>query len=225
MTDPFYSKAPFDDASVVSITSTSNNSNSALTHLGEDPKPKKMVPRGGILIPFPVKLHSLLESNNDEFSNIISWMPHGRCFRLHNPHEFLKRIMPHHFKQTKLTSFQRQLNLYGFNRITSPGPDRGGYYHELFLRGKSSLAASMVRCRIKGAKRKRSISEPQEPDFYTMPFMDRKSDIYRPPSLSTGSSSSCSTTDDQSKEDADDIIMTFEGMEFHYLESPILGLF
>ena len=52
--------------------------------------------------------------------------------------------MPKYFRQSKLTSFQRQLNLYGFSRITA-GADRGGYYHELFLRNKVFLCQNMVR--------------------------------------------------------------------------------
>ena len=52
--------------------------------------------------------------------------------------------MPSYFRQSKLTSFQRQLNLYGFSRITT-GQDRGGYYHELFLRHRLFLCQSMVR--------------------------------------------------------------------------------
>jgi hypothetical protein len=52
--------------------------------------------------------------------------------------------MPLYFRQSKITSFQRQLNLYGFIRITQ-GLDRGGYYHELFLRHKAFLCGMMVR--------------------------------------------------------------------------------
>lgn len=43
------------------------------------------------------------------------------------------------FRQKKVTSFQRQLNTYGFVRIAQ-GPDKGAYYHELFLRGRQELA-------------------------------------------------------------------------------------
>ena len=52
--------------------------------------------------------------------------------------------MPKFFKQTKLTSFQRQLNLYGFKRI-SKGPDNGGYYHPMFLRGQPHLVDQIKR--------------------------------------------------------------------------------
>jgi hypothetical protein len=46
-------------------------------------------------------------------------------------------IMCRWFRQTKFPSFQRQLNLYGFKRLTS-GEDKGGkflvYYSCFFLR-------------------------------------------------------------------------------------------
>lgn len=122
-------------------------------------------PRGGVTTPFPVKLHNLLEDNLH--ADIISWQPHGRCFILRNPKEFLAEVMPKYFKQTKLTSFQRQLNLYGFNRLTS-GPDKGGYYHELFLRTREQLCTTMVRMRIKGTRTKGASNPESEPNFYKM---------------------------------------------------------
>lgn len=128
-------------------------------------KKQRRGPRGGVTTPFPVKLHNLLEDNLHE--DIISWQPHGRCFILRSPKDFLGKVMPQYFKQTKLTSFQRQLNLYGFNRLTS-GPDKGGYYHELFLRAKSELCTTMVRMRIKGTRTKGASNPESEPNFYKM---------------------------------------------------------
>jgi hypothetical protein len=75
------------------------------------------------------------------------------------------------FHQTKLTSFQRQLNLYGFIRLTA-GRDRGGYYHELFLQGRPDLAKQIVRTRIKGNGMKAASSPSTEPNFYVMDFCD-----------------------------------------------------
>lgn len=132
-------------------------------------KKQRRGPRGGVTTPFPVKLHNLLEENLH--GNVISWQPHGRCFILRKPKEFLAEVMPKYFKQTKLTSFQRQLNLYGFNRLTS-GPDKGGYYHELFLRGKEELCSRMVRTRIKGTRTKGASNPDSEPNFYAMPSLE-----------------------------------------------------
>lgn len=58
-----------------------------------------------------------------------SWLPHGRAFLVHKPDEF-KDLLPRFFKLSKIPSFQRQLNLYGFNRLTRIS-DRGAYYHEV----------------------------------------------------------------------------------------------
>lgn len=126
-------------------------------------------PRGGVTVPFPVKLHNLLQDN--KYEDIISWQPHGRCFIIHRPKDFLKSVMPKYFKQTKLTSFQRQLNLYSFQRLTS-GPDKGGYYHELFLRGKVHLCSRMQRIRIKGTRTKGASNPDSEPNFYRMCAID-----------------------------------------------------
>lgn len=63
---------------------------------------------------FPEKLHHLLASMDEEgLEHIIAWQPHGRCFVIHEKKTFVEDIMPRFFMQTKLTSFQRQLNLYG----------------------------------------------------------------------------------------------------------------
>jgi HSF-type DNA-binding len=54
------------------------------------------------------------------------------------------------FNQSKYTSFQRQLNLYGFHRVSS-GPDKNSYYHPLLLRGRPDLCRLLLRTRVKGS--------------------------------------------------------------------------
>jgi hypothetical protein len=49
-----------------------------------------------------------------KFESIISWQPHGTAFRVHQPDEFARIVMPRYFQQTKYKSFQRQLHIYGF---------------------------------------------------------------------------------------------------------------
>ena len=125
--------------------------------------------RGGVATSFPLKLHSLLDQiEQDGLAHVISWQPHGRAFVVHKPKEFVNHVMPKYFRQTKITSFQRQLNLYGFCRLTK-GRDNRGYYHELFLRGKPFLCKKMIRTKVKGTGFKAASSPDQEPDFYKMP--------------------------------------------------------
>ena len=51
--------------------------------------------RGGVLLPFPLKLHLVLDKAEDAgFAHIISWQPHGRCFVIHQPKRFVAEIMP-----------------------------------------------------------------------------------------------------------------------------------
>ena len=86
---------------------------------------------------------SVINYSSKQLRSYLFRQPHGRCFIVHKPKEFVSKVMPSYFRQSKLTSFQRQLNLYGFSRITA-GRDRGGYYHELFLRDRLFLCQNMV---------------------------------------------------------------------------------
>ena len=76
------------------------------------------------------------------------------------------------FKQSRISSFQRQLNLYAFTRINI-GPDAGGYYHELFLRGRPALGTHIRRVGVPQAvPRKRGVKTHDasvDPGFYAMP--------------------------------------------------------
>lgn len=44
---------------------------------------------------FPIKLHEVLdEVERDGLDGIISWAPHGRCFVIHEPKEFVEQVLP-----------------------------------------------------------------------------------------------------------------------------------
>jgi len=131
--------------------------------------------RGGVIEPFPEKLHRMLrESVENGDTEVISFYPHGRAFGIHHQGRFCREIMPKYFRQSRLSSFQRQLNLYGFQRISS-GPDCGGYYHELFLMGRPALCLHMRRVSTSQVTAKGVTHEPKSsvpsgasPDFYSM---------------------------------------------------------
>lgn len=109
--------------------------------------------RGGVIEPFPEKLHRLLlEVEAAGRSDVISWVANGRAFAIHKPDKFFKEIVPLYFRQSRLSSFKRQLNLYGFELINS-GPARGGYFHELFVKDHPDSCRRMRRVAVKvGAK-------------------------------------------------------------------------
>jgi len=109
----------------------------------------------------------------DDRERIVSWQPHGRSFTVHKPKEFVEKIMPTYFNQTKYASFQRQLNLYGFCRLTQ-GPDKGAYFHKCFVRGEQGLCRGMIRRKIKGTKVRRTLAPEEEPNFYSPEWGKRK---------------------------------------------------
>ena len=61
---------------------------------------------------------------------------------------FFKEIVPLYFRHSRLSSFKRQLNLYGFEQINI-GPYRGGYYHEMFHRDSPEICRRMRRVAVK----------------------------------------------------------------------------
>ena len=122
---------------------------------------------GGVVQPFPGKLMQVLD--RDDIGDVIAWLPHGRAFQVHQHKVFTDNILPRFFKQSKYMSFTRQLNLWGFKRITR-GQDAGAYYHELFLRGRPRLTLRMRRQKIKGTGIKLTPNPESEPNFYAMMF-------------------------------------------------------
>ena len=57
--------------------------------------PKRRGPRGGVVVPFPERLYNMLNQvEEDGFEDIVSWQPHGRCFIVHQPKQFVEAVMP-----------------------------------------------------------------------------------------------------------------------------------
>lgn len=122
---------------------------------------------------FPDQLHSMLMEIEREgtHTDVVSFMPHGRAFRVHKKERFISEVLPNYFGgQGKWTSFLRQVKLYGFLRVSS-GSDCNAYYHELFLRSKPELTKFMRRVGTpKGLDRRTyRIAEGDDPDFDQLP--------------------------------------------------------
>lgn len=111
---------------------------------------------------FPARLHAML--SDEQHSHIISWMPHGRAWKVLNKDKFVDKVIPKYFGQSNYASFNRQLSGWGFKRLHQKGPDSGCYYHECFLRGHPRLTALMRRA--PAGKGRATPNTDEEPDFY-----------------------------------------------------------
>ncbi|CAM9742469.1 unnamed protein product, partial [Choristocarpus tenellus] len=80
---------------------------------------------------FPSKLYEILD---EEDPAIVGWTTTGKGFEVRNHERFSREILGRYFKQDKFSSFQRQLNLYGFRKVTK-GAELGSYMHPYFQRG------------------------------------------------------------------------------------------
>jgi hypothetical protein len=108
--------------------------------------------------------------------SIVSWQPHGKAFRVHQPNAFASIVMPQYFKQQKkYKSFQRQLNIYGFRRI-GKGMDAGAYFHPMFIRNQKSMSLRMSCQKIKGNhKSTNKVVDDHaagDPDFYSQDMLN-----------------------------------------------------
>ena len=100
-----------------------------------------------------MKLHQMLSDlERQGRQDIASFLQHGKAFAIHKPREFVRHVMPKYFRMSRFSSFQRQLNLYDFQRITE-GVDRGAYMHAMFVYGQPQLTTTMKRNKIKGVKK------------------------------------------------------------------------
>ena len=148
----------------------------------DDPPPEvdhyAALARSGANTAFPLKLYDMLDRvERDGYSHVVSWQPHGRCFVVHDAEEF-RDTLPRYFKLSKVASFQRQLNLYGFTRLSS-GADRNGYYHERFLRGKPFLIEHMSRAKVKGTCIRARANPLEEPNFWKMSWIGPDGTVIR----------------------------------------------
>eukprot|EP01032_Pedospumella_encystans_P008044 gene8044-9587_t len=91
---------------------------------------------------FPVTLFDLVSSEDE---TIVGWQEHGASFSIRDMDRFVELILPKYFQHNDITSFQRQLRLYGFRRSASY--DKGAYFHPQFKQGQRELAKS-IRCVI-----------------------------------------------------------------------------
>jgi len=89
---------------------------------------------------FPEKLFQIL-SDADNF-NAIAWVPGGTAFQVKDRRLLEGVVLPKYFRHAKLTSFQRQLSLYGIKRRMASDD---AYSHPLLIEGHAHLVPKIRR--------------------------------------------------------------------------------
>ena len=79
-------------------------------------------------LPFPIKLHYIL--SNPKYDDCITWLPHGRSWKVLNQKRLENEVIPRYFRSEKFSSFMRQVNGWAFTRVAQ-GPDINSYYHDV----------------------------------------------------------------------------------------------
>ncbi|XP_032083511.1 heat shock factor protein 3-like isoform X2 [Thamnophis elegans] len=100
---------------------------------------------------FLAKLWSLVEDPGSD--DVIAWSRNGQNFCILDEQRFAKELLPKYFKHNNLSSFIRQLNIYGFRKvialengmITSGKNIAIEFQHPFFKRGKVDLLANIKR--------------------------------------------------------------------------------
>jgi hypothetical protein len=75
---------------------------------------------------------------------VMAWNACGNGFHIYDMESFTTKVLLEYFRHQKYSSFQRQLNLYGFRKVCK-GPDVGAYAHDHFQRDAPALLPSVRR--------------------------------------------------------------------------------
>ncbi|CAK1602067.1 unnamed protein product [Parnassius mnemosyne] len=111
---------------------------------------RSVVEVGASVPAFLGKLWKLV--NDSETNHLISWSPGGKTFVIKYQAEFARELLPLYYKHNNMASFIRQLNMYGFHKITSV--ENGGlryekdeieFSHPCFMRGHAYLLEHIKR--------------------------------------------------------------------------------
>ena len=66
---------------------------------------------------FPHRLHEIL--SKPEYSDYITWLPHGYAWKIVNRKQFEAVVIPRHFRHGRFTSFMRQVRMNFMSRYCS----------------------------------------------------------------------------------------------------------
>lgn len=91
---------------------------------------------------FPDILLEIL--SNPSYVSIVSWLPNGKSFAIHDANKFSSEILPKYFRRVIFRSFVRKLNRWGFRSVKrSISGFETTFEHTSFCRDQPELVADM----------------------------------------------------------------------------------
>jgi hypothetical protein len=93
--------------------------------------------------------------SNPAHERCVRWTADGTRLEIRNVTLFCETALPAHFKHQNLSSFVRQLNMYGFEKERHPVQAEGQvFHHEFFLRGRPDVLYRITRKTLKSGDRR-----------------------------------------------------------------------
>lgn len=122
--------------------------------------------------PFLLKTYMLVEDPATD--DVVSWNSDGSAFVVWQPAEFARDLLPTLFKHSNFSSFVRQLNTYGFRKITT---SQWEFSNDKFKKGEKNL--------LREIRRRKAWTNRQQPN-------NKKDNIIEEDQRSSSSTSSSS---------------------------------
>uniref|UniRef100_K7DYU1 HSF-type DNA-binding domain-containing protein n=1 Tax=Monodelphis domestica TaxID=13616 RepID=K7DYU1_MONDO len=100
---------------------------------------------------FLAKLWALVDDSSTD--DVIGWSRNGQSFSILDEQKFAKELLPKYFKHNNLSSFVRQLNMYGFHKVVAvdsgvAAPEKTmtiEFQHSFFKQGEPNLLENIKR--------------------------------------------------------------------------------
>ncbi|KAL8218553.1 hypothetical protein R6Q57_021926 [Mikania cordata] len=124
---------------------------------------KKSTEAGGSSVaPFLSKCYEMVDDPSTDA--LISWSLSNDSFIVWNEAEFTSELLPKYFKHSNYSSFQRQLNIYGFRKTDT---DRWEFANDGFIKDQRHLLKSINRKKamLVATQQKTAHQKSPEPDL------------------------------------------------------------
>lgn len=133
-----------EDDSHLSDRSSDSGDDDQPEHLKPVENPKRL--RGSIIEDVRQMLD---DAERENFTHIVSWLPDGTAFKVHNHTAFVAKLMGKYIKTHKFTNFSDVLRSWGFQRLRNEKEStRNAYYHRLFQKDRPKLTRHLSRLQM-----------------------------------------------------------------------------